>query len=343
MVRKTIYGNILVAASVLLLLSCSQQNIVVPVDFDVRLDQDNVYRPGHPIHFKFTGDADYMVFYSGESGHEYRYRDRTSVPMEEVDNVSMNLEYTMLWGAKGGLDVYVSNTYERILSGTDGEADREAIRKMVEGGMEGWHDLEYSKIEGDHDVTVSADYDLTEYADNFAIAFHWHPNTYNFTRNQGTYHLNGGITMNFGGKTSVTTKLNDVPFDLIVMNEQDPPYLGRDPLKRGPELIGSETAIGTAHFDSNQWAINFEGISRTYLDYEIDVWVISQPMPLNSVLKDTGVQIKNMMNPVYDYEHTYDKPGTYKAVFYGVNDNYQGHTSTVREVTVIIADDPAFE
>lgn len=330
--------QILATASLFILMACSQQSIVVPVDFEVSLDPANVYRPGQPIHFKFTGDADYMVFYSGETGHEFQYRDRTSVPMEDMNSVKMNLEYTMFWGSqKKGLDVYISNTYERALFGADGEADRAAMRKMIEGGMEGWKNLEYSKIEGDHGVTVNAEYDLNDYAESFALAFHWHPNTYNFTRNQSTYHVNGDIEMNFGKDNSVTTRLNDIPFDLIVMNEQDPPYLGKNPLRRG-----DTTSIATAHFDDSRYAINFEGTNPTFLTYEIDVWCVSQPMPLNTVLKDTGVHIKNMMNPIYDYEYTYDKPGTYKAVFYGVNDNYQGHTSTVREVTVVIADDPVF-
>ena len=331
--------HIILAAVAVFAAACSQQSIVVPVDFEVSLDPDNVYRPGHAIHFKFTGDADYMVFYSGETGHEYRYRDRTSVPLDEVNSVKMNIEYTMLWNSlKRGLDVYISNSGERVLSGEDGEADRAAIRGMVAGGLEGWTDLEYAKIEGEHNVPVTAEYDLTDYMDNFSLAFHWHPNTYNFTKNQTTYHINGDIEMSFGDDNSVTTKLNDVAFDLIVMNEQDPPYLGKNPLKRG-----DTTSIATAHFDNALYAINFEGASQTFLDYEIDVWCISRPMPLNTVLKDTGTHIKNMMNPIYDYEYTYDKPGTYKAVFYGVNDNYQGRTEAVREVTVVIADDPVFD
>lgn len=331
--------QIFAATSLILAMACSQQNIVVPVDFEVSLDPENIYRPGYPIHFKFSGDADYMVFYSGEVGHEFRYRDRTSVPTEEVNSVKMNIEYTMLWGSqKKGLDVYISNTNDRILFGADGEADRAAIRKMIEGGLKGWTDLEYSKIEGEHDIPVKAEYDLDDYMDKFSLAFHWHPNTYKFTRNQGTYHINGDIMMKFGGNNSMTTRLNDVPFDLIVMNEQDPPYLGKNPLKRGDTV-----SIATAHFDDSRYAINFEGTNPTFLDYELDVWCISQPMPLNTVLKDTGVQIKNMMNPIYDYEYSYDKPGTYKAVFYGVNDNYQGHTTAVREVTVVIADEPVFD
>ena len=75
--RKNIY--ISAFASILLsLTSCQQQNISLPVDFDVMLDGDNVYRPGEIVRFRFSGDADYITFFSGEVGHEYDKRDRTS-------------------------------------------------------------------------------------------------------------------------------------------------------------------------------------------------------------------------------------------------------------------------
>ena len=49
--------QIFAATSLILAMACSQQNIVVPVDFEVSLDPGNIYRPGYPIHFKFSGCA----------------------------------------------------------------------------------------------------------------------------------------------------------------------------------------------------------------------------------------------------------------------------------------------
>ena len=74
--RKNIYISAFVAMTALLV-SCQQQNISLPVDFDVRLDGDNVYRPGEIVRFRFDGDADYITFYSGSTrrtGHPSLWR-----------------------------------------------------------------------------------------------------------------------------------------------------------------------------------------------------------------------------------------------------------------------------
>ena len=78
--------------------SCQQQNIALPVDFDVRLDGDNVYRPGEIVRFRLSGDADYITFFSGETGHEYDKRERTSIPSEEIKKLSMDIRFQPLWG-----------------------------------------------------------------------------------------------------------------------------------------------------------------------------------------------------------------------------------------------------
>ena len=181
---------------------------------------------------------------------------------------------------------------------------------------------------------------MSEYADNFCVAFHWKPWTINWTRSQRTYHVQGNINMSYGKNgQSVNTSFAEVPFTVVTMNEQDEPHLGVFPKQRG-----DTTSIGTVNFGKPNWDINFEGAASNYpgLDWELDVWCISDPMPLNSVSRDKGVQIKSLLSPILTYDHVYDKPGTYKAVFYGVNDNYQGTKTAVKEVTVIVVDDPPF-
>lgn len=334
-----------IAAAALMMAACSQQNIVTPVDFAVTLDPDNVYRPGQPVHFRFEGDADYIVFYSGEQGHEFRYRDRTSVPLESIRSAVLDLETTRLWGKPvNGMDMYLSSTFPG-LNTANGEADRRTMREILDGGMEGWENLNYDDSKAMHNVPVEARYDIMDYAEQFCIAFHWHPQSFNFTASQSTYFVNGNISVVCDDGLQMNTDFNDVQFDLIVMNEEDEPYLGVDPKQRINPATQQPTSIGTIHFNdrTHGCAINFEGTSQSFLTYEIDAWCISRPISLNSVLKDKGVQIKTMMNPVFDFSYTWNAPGTYKVVFHGVNDNYQGRTEAVQEVTVIIADDPVFD
>lgn len=49
-----------------------------------------------------------------------------------------------------------------------------------------------------------------------------------------------------------------------------------------------------------------------------------------------GIVIKNMLNPVSAFSHTYDEPGTYRATIVGVNSNYCGTSRDVQELTINI-------
>lgn len=352
--------NINILASVLFLmslLSCQQQNISLPVDFDVVFDEDNTYRPGDIVRFRFSGDADYIVFYSGETGHEYDRRNRTSIPNEEIKNLSFDMKIQPLWGIGAdkatsdyGFRVYFTNQFSGF-SSEDGYEQRQEIQKMIDNGQfpmteddltkpwkQVWNDVNNDYFVGEWPYGYSTD-DLGEYVDNFCIAFHWKPWTKDWTRSQRTYHVRGDITMEYGKGETRKTKFSEIPFTVVTMNEEDPPHLGVNPTQRG-----DTTTIGTVQFGNPEWELNFNGAASNYpgLDWELDVWCISDPMPLNSVSKDTGVQIKSLLNPVVTYDHIYDEPGTYKAVFYGVNDNYQGRKTAVKEMTVIIVDDQPF-
>ena len=353
--RKNIYISAFVAMTALLV-SCQQQNISLPVDFDVRLDGDNVYRPGEIVRFRFDGDADYITFYSGEVGHEFDKKDRTSIPVEDIKKLSLDMKFQPLWGigasnpkSEYGFRVYLSKEFKGF-SSEDGYEQRKEILKMKEDGQfpltgeeldkpwkQVWNDLDCESILNEWKYGYSTD--LADYADNFCIAFHWKPWTINWQRNQRTYHVQGDITMEYGEAERRLTSFTEIPFTVVTMNEEDPPHLGVN-----PKMRGDTTSIGTVNFGKPNWDINFEGAANNYpgLNWELDVWCISEPMPLNSVSKDKGVQIKSLLSPILTYDHVYDKPGTYKAVFYGVNDNYQGRKNAVKEITVIVVDDKPF-
>ena len=52
------------------LLSCNKNEVKVPNDFDVYVSKD-VYNTGDTVTFYFNGNADYITFFSGESGSNY--------------------------------------------------------------------------------------------------------------------------------------------------------------------------------------------------------------------------------------------------------------------------------
>ena len=69
-------------------------NIGVVTDDNVMYDGMIVTaKKGQPVEFTINGEPDFVTFYSGELGHQYIYKDRTSVSADDV--VSSVLSFTV--------------------------------------------------------------------------------------------------------------------------------------------------------------------------------------------------------------------------------------------------------
>ena len=107
-----------------------------------------------------------------------------------------------------------------------------------------------------------------------------------------------------------------------------------------------------SHYDDNPYAINngngyinfnksgadliLQGVSNTELDFDIDGWLISDPMPLTAVQNDQPLVIKDMQNYMTSYEYTWEEPGTYVVTFVGINTNYAGASQLVKEFKITV-------
>ena len=76
--------RILFFISGLVLMASCQHDVVYEVDFNITLDKANTYYAGEPVRFNLAGEVDNVIFYSGETGHQYVYRNRYEVPLEAV-------------------------------------------------------------------------------------------------------------------------------------------------------------------------------------------------------------------------------------------------------------------
>ena len=172
MIMDRIYlrlSSILAAAA---LAGACTQDIVEEVSCSVKLDPSNTFYAGDPVRFNISGQPDNILFYSGETGAQYRFKDRFSVPVDQVNSATLTLDYQARYGNTDGLDIYVSNSFGG-LKGNDGAADRATVRSMIDGGMAGWTKLDYQ--EGASTVWTHQSYDVGSMLENFTIAFHWHP------------------------------------------------------------------------------------------------------------------------------------------------------------------------
>ena len=311
--------KIVMIGAVAALAAACTQNVVYEIDYTVSLDKENTYMAGEPVRFNFDGLVDNIVFYSGEIGHQYKFKDRYEVPMESVKEADMNIEYQARYGEAGALEVWVSNSFEG-LNGSDGAADRAAIKAMVDGGMEGWTKLDYQ--EGASTKWTSQNYDLKDYMSGFSIAFHWNPPTN--TKTQRTYWINGEITLNLEGMNPSVIDFTSLDLVSVMMNEEieDPYY--------------KNNGNGTINLNKREADIVMQGVGANALPYAIDGWLISKPIPLNKVSNDQGTVIKNLQNYLHTFEYTWTEPGTYTVTFVGTNSNYAGRSEKVHEFTIIV-------
>jgi hypothetical protein len=306
------------------LVSC-EQKISETVDYNITLDKSNTYYAGEPVKFNIDGQVDNVLFYSGETGAQYVYKDRYSVPIDQVNSALLTLKLQARYGLAGGLDIYISDSFAG-LKGNDAAADKATITQMVSGGMADWEKLDYQ--DGTASTWTSQSIDLTKYLGNFCIAFHWHP-IRDGKSAQRTYWINGGLTLDMQGTNPSSVDLSSLNFTSIMMNDEIAnPYVINN--GNGSIIFNKPTTA----------AIIFQGTSATALTYALDGWVISTPSALNKVPNDQGNVIKNLQNYMGNYEYTYSKPGTYTATFVGINSNYKGSSKDVKEVKITIVDKP---
>lgn len=69
--------------------SCEHEEIYEPLEFSVRLAPTNTYRTGDPVVFNFSGNADFITVWTGDTGHEYKHRNRTKVDIADIESCEL--------------------------------------------------------------------------------------------------------------------------------------------------------------------------------------------------------------------------------------------------------------
>ena len=304
--------------------SCENPDYV-PAEYNVRLNEANSYRVGEPVRFDITGNVDNLLFYSGETGHEYKYYNRYLVAPSDIRAAKFAMDIQCLYGYEGALDIYLSGTFDG-LGGENAEADRTRIREMVEGGMEGWTKCDYQ--DGTQRVWYSHEFDLKEYVDKCSIAIHWHPTRTDpgtgAAISQRTYWINANLVTDFGQGMN-TINIRNIDWIPVMMNS----YYDADPY-----LINKGN--GYINFNRSGADLIMQGVSNTALDFDIDGWLFSKPMALTAVQNDQPLVIKDMQNYMTSYEYVWSEPGTYVVTFVGINSNYAGASKLVKEFKITV-------
>lgn len=322
-------------AAALLIASC-QHDVVSEVDYNITLASDNTYYAGDPVRFNIDGDVDNLLFYSGETGAQYIYKDRFVVDAADIKSAKLTLEIMGAYGELGCLEVWVSNTFAG-LTGTDGAADKQTIQDMVDGGMQEWTQIPYSDVKANEAKWTTIEFSLNDYLENMSIAFHWCPR--DPTKTQRRYYIKGFVDVEMEGAPTVSQTLRDFSMVKIMMNDEEVTLHNPENKSGNGTMRVPQPNKDTGLYTEEQHII-MQSIGGGLLKYALDGWVISTPKPLNNVANDKGVVIKNLQNYLHSYEYTWDTPGTYTVTFVGRNENYASSSEMVKEMTITILEKP---
>lgn len=97
----------------------AELNVNVATGDGVSFDGQTItVKSGTPVEFHFNGDPDFLTFYSGEAGKEYKYRERTTVDEGEVETSTLKFKLTPQYGKPENiLTMYVSADFPGLEKG----------------------------------------------------------------------------------------------------------------------------------------------------------------------------------------------------------------------------------
>lgn len=278
--------------------ACQKQGVTTP-DFEVSV-QEGPLTAGKPVKFSFKGNPNFITFFSGETGKQYEYRNRT----ELTGIPSLNFTTYRQYGAQeNSLQLMASTDF----NGTYNVAGIQAAT---------WKDLTSRAVlsTGD-DNTPSGNIDLSDLvAENKPIYFAFRKHDLKNNLKPRTWTIK---TFNI----SLLTEKN-ISYPLTTLATAG--WLAVDVLNETYKwsITTARLTIGAGNAGQD----------------ENDDWVITKALGIGTVPAppDAGQPVKGIDTYATDFEYVFNEPGTYKVTFLANNQTIHGQESVVKEFSVTI-------
>lgn len=309
----------------LLVATACNRNDVENVKFQVNIENGTAsLRAGEPVTFVFDGNAEYIAFFSGESGNCYANINRDSVGVASLKMATtIKQQYTDTeYRQKEIVHAYISQDF-------DGDYTLTGINKAnwqkISGN--GYNQLDVPLTEKSATDQVSDEIDLDTYKSRpFYVAFQ-----YNAFKRTDVPASSGG------GRYVVQPRIDINPLTLSKTTVEGEEVVWDNPSTEWAFQVVYEKSTQSSSYSINDGGLLFQpqqGKEHTYDD--VIVWMISKQMRPWEVEPDRGTPIKTLGANLPSYSHVYNEPGQYTATFIATNANLWDSSQVVKEITFTI-------
>lgn len=321
--------------------SCENE-LVQDVELDIAIETNNnvqfdgktiTVKQGTPIPFKVGGDPDFLTFFSGEAGKEYRYKDRVTVEEELIASSKLKFTLTPQYGKPAGaLTMYISSEFPGMAKNAF-EEDSVLVEQHAWETLIPAADFPTATKAQDYEI------DMSTYIGkriSIAICYDYRGITLGPNDSQTKFTFNNMMIQNTMTNDQVTS-LSVSSFGFTPLNMLYKHNLQDQANMTSNRAYGTVTNNTSGIWNVKDWNAFFIHSSggSTALKYS---WLVSDLFVVNGCTPDAGTAIKSMHQSLSAYNYTYNTPGTYTATFVATNGNYKQETSVVKEYTIVVTE-----
>lgn len=300
-----------VILSTTLIISCTKYTVQEPGDFDVITDKTE-YAVGDTVNFIFTGNPDYIIFYSGEPGKDYAYADTRNVA---PDSVLLTFSTNTTAASSTTQPLSVNRVSLLVSTNFSGTMDSSNIKNAT------WRDIsDVAKWATTTTTLSSGVLSVNQYRSGdkpVYFAFRYTSDTVkaNYLARKWTIasfslrsYFNGVFNSLAGGNTG-----NAVPFTT-------------------GGFLNKSILDGTNNWAFGNTSLTFNAPAVGALPNED--WTISRAFDFTQYVPDPGIGIKTPSVLVTDFQYRVMTAGTYTVTFLAKNQSAGKIKQVTRQITL---------
>lgn len=314
-----LYHNILPMMLIFIASSCQQKiDLASVASFQVATDSAS-YNVGSKTIFNFSGNPYTITFYSGEIGHRYAYRNRTSTAGTPLLNFTSALNSGVQLNS---LQVVVSSDFKGIVAG-------DSATTISNLGSATWTDItSRANLATNSTATASAInlLDIASAGKPVYIAFKY---TAQSGSVQNKWTITGLTLTNQLSDGSIYTIANLVANTTPITSN----YAGVNTFSPGWVPYNVKNTYNWVVTAGTSLVITGATTAATATS-NAEAWVIMGSIDLTKVTQDVGVAIKNIAAQLPSYPYPYGAAGIYTATFVASSVNVNAMDSISRTIPV---------